>query len=357
MKKTVETIKKQMETCKTMEELKQALKQAFKALHPDNNLDNMQEAQDAFIFIRQIYDACRLRIAGHKPSKKLEQEVQRRNEMIKIRRVILSADEFFSMPGEEQIAVLKGCSARVAIVLDGMTPTPNAKQITDKHHADKSGNFDGMRSYAFVQYVFTKNRTINQERLEEVAQSAWVKLAENTTKEKYQGIPFYSLLWISCRQAMFNLYYAEVKHDSYLDREHDLFDTEAYESKAPTGSQPEAVVIPKIWLSAFLQDKTDRTVYRMSRQGYTEQEIGEQLDMSQYAVSKRLQKIYDRIQEDRLLEALNTTADKAGCRRNASAREIVRALIMQAIKQGMTYRRIAGYLHCGADDIPKMLQK
>lgn len=357
MKNTINTFKSQMENCRTMEELTVVLRQAFKALHPDNNLECMREAQEAFINIRQIYDACRLRIAGYKPSKKLEQEVQKRNEMIKIRRVILSADEFFSMSGEEQIAVLKGCSARVAIVLDGMTPTPNAKQITDKHHADAQGNFDGMRSYAFVQYVFTKNRTINQERLEEVSQQAWIKLAENATKEKYQGIPFYSLLWISCRQAMFNLYYAEVKHDSYLDREHDVFDTEAYESKAPTGSQPEAVVIPKIWLSSFLKDKTDRTVYRMSRQGYTEQEIGEQLDMSQYAVSKRLQKIHDRMQEDRLLEALNTTAEKAGCRKNASASEIVRALIMQAIKQGMSYKRIAYYLHCEVADVPQMLKK
>lgn len=357
MKNTINTFKAQMENCKTMEDLTAVLKQAFKAFHPDNNLDNMQEAQDAFIFIRQIYDSMRLKLAGYKPSKKLEQEAAKRNSMMKIKRVILSADEFFSMSGEEQIAVLKGMGARVAIVLDGMTPTPNAKQITDKHHADKNGNFDGMRSYAFVQYVFTKNRTINQERLEETAQQAWIKLAENAKKEKYQDMPFYSLLWTSCRQAMFNLYYAEVKHDSYLDRQHDIFDLNAYESKAPSGSQPEAVVIPKIWLSSFLKDKTDRTIYRMSKQGYTEQEIGEQLDMSQYAVSKRLQKIYDRMQEDRLLEALNTTAEKAGCRRNASAKEVVRALIMQAIKNGMSYKRIAGHLHCDTDDIPKMLAK
>lgn len=351
------TFKKQMETCRTMEELTAVLKQAFKAFHPDNNLDNMQEAQDAFIFIRQIYDACRLKIAGYKPSKKLEQEVARRNSMLRIKRVILSTDEFFSMSGDEQIAVLKGMSARVAIVLDGMTPTPNARQITDKHHADKNGNFDGMRSYAFVQFVFNKNRTINQERLEEVSQQAWIKLAENTANEKYADMPFYALLWTSCRQAMYNLYYAEIKHDSYLDRQHDLFDLNAYESKAPTDSHTEANALYNAWIETFFNDDIDRTIYDMKKAGYTDTETAGAVGLAVRVVGKRLARIHDRMNKDRMLEALNTTADKVGCRKNASAGDIVRALIMQAIKNGMSYKRIAYYLHCDITDIPKLLAK
>ena len=351
------TFKQQMETCGTMEELTAVLKQAFKAFHPDNNLDNMQEAQDAFIFIRQTYDSMRLKLAGHKPSKQLEKEVARRNTILKLRRNISSADEFFSMAGEEQISALKGMSARVAIVLDGMTPTASAKQITDKHHADKNGNFDGMRSYAFVQFVFNKNRTINQERLEETAQQAWIKLAENAVNKKYADMPFYALLWTSCRQAMFNLYYAEIKHDSYLDRQHDLFDLNAYESKAPTDSHTEANAIHEIWMTAFFNDDTDRTIYDMKKAGYTDTEIAEAVGLAVRVVGKRLARIHDRMNKDRMLEALNTTAEKAGCRKNASAGDIVRALIMQAIKNGMSYKRIAYYLHCDTSDIPKLLVK
>ena len=357
MKKTIETIKKQMEACKTMEELKQALKQAFKALHPDNNLDCMQEAQDAFIYIRQIYDSMRLKLAGYKPSKQLEKEVAKRNSILRIKRVILSAEEFFGMSGEEQTAVLKGMSARVAIILNGMTPTPHNRQITDKHRADAYGNFDGVRSYAFVQYVFNKNHTLNQERLEEVSQQAWIKLAENATAEEYDGIPFYSLLWLSCRQAMYNIWHAEMKHDSFYDKQHDFFDLDAYETKAPTGSQPEPVTVRKVWMQSFLKDKTDKRVYQMTKAGYKQDEIGQALDMSQYAVSKRLQKIHDRMQEDRMLEALNMTREKAGCRKNASAGDVVRVLIMQAIRAGMSYKRIAYYLHCEVTDVPKLLTK
>ena len=351
------TFKAQMENCRTLEELNHVLRQAFKALHPDNNLDNMQEAQDAFIYIRQIYDACMRRIAGYKPSKKVEQEVARRNAVLKIRRVILSADEFFSMSGEEQSAVLKGMSARVAIVLDGMTPTPNSRQITDKHHADRNGNFDGMRSYAFVQFVFTRARTINAERLEEVSQQAWVKLAENTTKGEYKDMPFYALLWTSCRQAMQALYNAEIRNASYLDRQHDLFDLNAYETKAPADSHTETSALYEVWVSSMMNDTMDRKIYDYAKAGYTETEIGEFVGMSQMAVSKRLQKIHDRMNKDRMLEALNTTAEKAGCRKNASASEIVRALIMQSIRQGMSYKRIAYYLHCEEKDVPQMLRK
>ena len=341
---------------RTMEELNRALKQAIIAFHPDNNIDCMAEATEAFLYLRQVYDNMRLRITGYKPSKQLEREVQKRAQILKIRRNIESAEEFFSMSGEEQLSVLNGMSAHVAIVLNGMIPAPNNKQITDKHCADRTGNFDGIRSYAFVQYVFNKNHTINIERLAETAQTAWIKLAENCANEKYADMPFYALLWTSCRQAMNNLYKAEIKHDRYIDRNNKL-DLNAYESKTPAEGITEANALYRVWIDSFFTDKTDQAIYRMKQAGYTDIEIGEELEISHVAVVKRLRKIHDRMNEDRMLQALNMTREKAGCRKNASAGDVVRALIMQAIRSGMSYKRIAYYLHCEVNDISKLLVK
>lgn len=350
-------IKIEMENCKTIEELNSVLKKAIVAFHPDNNLNNMEEATEAFLFVRETYDRMVNRLKGFKPSKQIEKEVAKRNAILRIRRNIQSVKEFFSMDGSEQISVLKGMSARVAIVLDNMTPTPNNRQITDKHHADRNGNFDGMRSYAFVQYVFNKSKTINTERLEEVAQSAWIKLSENATNEKYIGIPFYSLLWISCRQAIHNLYNAEVKHDIWMDRRNDLYDLNAYETKAPTDSHTEPNALHEVWISAMFKDETDRVIYEMTKDGFTETEISEYVGLSIMAVSKRLHNIYDRMQKDRLLEAMNMTENEVGCRKNASAKEVIRILIMKAIRNGMSYKRIAYHLHCEVDEIGKYLAK
>jgi len=350
-------IKREMEICKSMDALNAVFKKAVFAFHPDNNLGCMEEATDAFLAVREVYDRISNKLKGFKPSRKLEQEVSKRNTILKIRRNIGSVLEFFGMSGEEQLAVLKGMSARVAIVLDNMTPTPNDRQITDKHHADKNGNFDGMRSYAFVQYVFNKSKTINQERLEEVAQTAWVKLSENADNKKYDGMPFYSLLWISCRQAINNLYNAEVKHDVWMDRNNDLYDLNAYESKAPTGTATEADGVFNVWMSSFFNDDIDEEIYRRSKEGYTDTEIASFVGMSIRAVGKRLHAIHDRMQKDRLLEGLNVTDADLGLRKNATAKEAVRVLIMKAIGNGMSYKRIAYYLHCEVADVPQMLKK
>lgn len=351
-----EATKQALQACKTMEELNEARK-AIMAFHPDNNLDDVQTATDCFIALTAVYDMMGKKLQGYKPSKRIEEEVKRRNETLRIRRDIKSVSEFFGLDGAEQMSILKGQCGRVAIVLDNSVPTPNSGQITDKHRADRMGNLDGMRSYAFVQYCFNKSKTLNMERIEECAQTAWVKLAENATNEKYSALPFYSLLWISCRQAINNLYNAEVRNAQWLDREHDLYDLNAYETKAPADSHTEVNAVYAIWLDGMLGDDIDRDIYSYKKQGFTDEEIGNFLDMSKMAVSKRLQKIHDRMNKDRMLEALNTTADKAGCRKNASASEIVRALIMQAIRNGISYKRIAYYLHCEEIDIPKLLRK
>lgn len=350
-----EELKKAMETANNMDELNALLKEAIKAFHPDNNIGNEEEVTEKFLLIKDIYTKNELRIKGFKPSKKLEKEVAKRNAILKIRRNFKTVAEFFSANGEEQLSVLKGMSARVAIVLNSTTPTPNDRQITDKHHADKNGNFDGMRSYAFVQFVFNKNHTINVERLEEVAQTAWIKLAENSTNEKYSELPFYSLLWISCRQAMRNLYYAEIKHDNYMDRNNDLYDLNAYETKVPTDSHTEANAMYNVWINGMFKDETDSIIYEMTKGGYTDIETGYAVGMSKQAVGKRLKGIHDRINKDRMLEAFNYKMPET--RKNATAKEVVRILIMEAIKNGMSYKRIAYYLHCDVTDIPNMLKK
>ena len=350
----------------TKEDLNKLYKQYAFRFHPDNNLTQCGEPEDLivelFCDIQDLFTEAGKRYARkgpytvHNGKTKEEKREERKREVLQIRKYFRNAEDFFSSPGSEQITALKGMCGRVAIVLDGKIPTPNKRQITDKHHADKNGNFDGMRSYGFVQYCFNKSRTLNREAIEEAAQTAWIKLAENVEKPEYSGRSFSSIMWVSCRQAINNLYNAEKKHDSYLDKRTDLYDLNAYECKPSLDWTPETKGTYNVWIDSMFNDRTDAIVYNMSKAGYSETETAVECGISQKAVSKRLIAIYDRIKKDRLLEALNANIEDLPVRKNANAKQIIRALIMQGIRNGMSYKRIAYHLHCEPSEIPAMLK-
>lgn len=363
-------VKKAFETVNTRADAMKLYRVLCVKYHPDNNLDKngvpFEYVVELFCLMQDYFNDTLRRFSlgkiytvnqNNKKAKAEKKKAEQRQTILSIKRIISSADEFFTMDGKEQSSVLKGMCGRVAIVLDNKIPTPNKKQITDKHKADAQGNFDGMRSYKFVQFCFNSNKVLKQGALEEASQTAWIKLYENSQKEVYKGISFSALMWISCRQAIFNLYYAEHKHDNYLDKRTSLFDLNAYESKQPIDYETERTAMFETWIETFLHDDTDRVVYEMEKGGYTMTEISVQCGISIKAVSKRLNAIYERMNKDRLLEALNAKIEDLPVRKNASTREIIRVLIMQGIRCGMTYKRIAFHLHCEASDIPKMLHK
>lgn len=334
-------IKLAMTQAKTMEELKRLYHIAMKALHPDNN-DGENDIEN-IMMLSECYVACCAKITG-KAHKEFTNKVNNAKKgKAKISRTFKNMNEFFSCDGIEQLAVIKNFVCAVSRALRNATPTPNNKQITDKHHADKYGNFDGMRTYCFASYILNSNYSVNNERLDEVSHRAWIKLMENSTKEKYNGYKVSTLLWISARQALYNEWYNIAKTAKWLDRTDDLYNMNAYETKAPIEWETEQTAIIKA--DRDMMD-TENVLY-LKECGYSNREIADIIGTYPKRIDRLMEEYKIRNDVNNLMDAMTNDIPGTG-RKNETAITIRKRLIMQAIRTGMSYKRIA--YHIGLSD-------
>ena len=334
------SIIKEMENCKTYDELKHIYRLAVKPLHPDNS--NNEGDIEKFLEISEAWERINTRFVLNDYRKHREKVRKATTTTSRIFRKFESMEEFFGCDGLEQLGVIHNYVVSVSKRLRSVNPKPNAKQITDKTKADDNGNFDGMRSYVFAHYIFNKNGSINEERVEEVSHNAWIKLHENHNKPEYHGLKPSTLLWISCRQATYNTWYNEAKTAKWFDRSCDLYDINAYETTAPIEWTTEATACHRVDIELLDADQ----IIALASAGYSTYEIADFLSMNQKTVWNRLEALKAVYDIDRLQIATGLEIDSKS---NASPIKKRKALIMKAIQNGMSYKRIA--FHIGLSDL------
>ena len=326
----------------TVDELKNIYRKAVKIYHPDSDNGNDIER---YLAIAEAYERNleKLNVRQHAINWRREAKQKTVNGKTMIARQWANVAEFLNADGEEQLSALKAMVKSVSRRLYNATPTPNKKQITDKHKADINGNMDGMRTYNFAKYCYNARHLFNEEKVEEVAHNAYIKLAENMYNGKYDGEKVSTILWISCRQALYNTWYDEAKRVSWFDRQHDVYETDAYQTTAPTDWTTEATAVTRVYI-----DELNSKVLQLAEMGYNCLEISNMLDMNVKTVWNQIKAHKAQFDIDRIQLAMNGDTE-TGTRKNANPIKQRKALIMKAIGNGMSYRRIA--YHIGIADI------
>lgn len=326
-----------MNKAKTAQELKTLYRVAMKQLHPDNNngesdIENIERIADAYTENMKRFHDVKADYAEH-----MERVRKATGTTARIRRNIATMDEFFSMDGSEQLGILTAYVIRVSTILKGLIPTPRHDRITDKTKADAYGNLDGVKAYAFAYYIFNRNGSVNVERVQECAHSAWIKACENYNDPDYHFLKPSTLLWISARQAVNNEWYKMQKHIKWIDQSTGKLDPEAYETKAPIEWTTEATAVHRV----YIQEMDENQILALHEAGYNAREIADMIGTYQKKVDRFLKEAKARFDCEMLQEA-GVNVDQT--RRDESPISRRKRLIMQSIKVGMSYKRIAWHM-------------
>ena len=297
-----------------------------------------------------------------------------------------SYDEFLLQPGRVQMLILRKVTRYCLKMLHS--------------RVDEDGNSAPLYYGDWVDTPFFACR------MDEATSQLWVCLADaverNDAREDEEKRPFSVLMVQAGYNALHTVYRAEVKHDRYTHgltarqaekagytdgQPHpDAVDFSAYEARQPEAWM-QSRAIANMMLDSYCVDDIDRAILVLTGRGYTQQEIADGMEtltrdcivttadgkkhrlvirghLSQKQVSIRLDMIKARMQCDRMNDALDRQeardAVQKQTRKNASPKKVVRIWVMQCIRYGMSYARIAQYLTIGndtktADDVRKVL--
>ena len=346
-----------MQTALTAEEIKKAYHEAVKKCHPDNIT-----AEADIDLLTSLYETMKDNIEKlSNPFEYAKRKTEGQPKPKQVKREFKTVAELLNS-GEEMIPVIDGTIKHVSKVLSGKAPTPNKRQITDKHHADAYGNFDGMRTYQYATVILKKNYSYNEEVIAEIRSEAVIKLMENEGKatvkkltgeepeNDYCSLPVAVKLWISCRQAMRNYYYKNVEKPIYrqVERGKDIFDLEAYQTKVSDFWQTAGTAVNRVYIEQLTRSPFERKVLALREYGLTEEEIAKYFQVGTTTVHDCIERIHNRLLCDRMtnhLDSLEAIRTANGNRKNASEAVILRSLVMRSIRSGMTYSRIGYHLH------------